>query len=316
MLHTNKRLRIIGTGSYAPERIVTNLDLEKCVDTTSDWIYDYLGIRERRIVDGKEMTSDLATEAARRAIENAGINLDEIDLIIVATATPDRRAPSTACIVQHKLGVTNRCPAFDVSAVCSGFLFAMTTASQFVATGTYRTVLVIGADSFSTITDWSRRDCVFFGDGAGAAVLQSTDETEAHFSSMIFADGGGHDCFTVYPQDQHFTMDGRAVFETGTSVLPQAIRDVIAANGVALDDVAAIVPHQPSIRMLRVMADDLGIPFDRVRTNMSRYANTSAGTIPILLDEVARERTLVTGDWVVFAAVGAGWTWGAALYRW
>jgi len=200
--------------------------------------------------------------------------------------------------------------------VCSGFLYAMTIASQFIDGGTYETVLVIGADTFSRITDWTRRDAVFFGDGAGAAVMTRTPHANGLFSSLMFADGCGQDNFTVYPGDAAFTMNGRAVYEIGTNVLPEAIRAIVTANGLQLSDVAAIVPHQPSIRMLKRTAELLGVPFEIVHTNMDRYANTSSGTIPILLDEVARDGKIQSGQYVVFAAVGSGWTWGAALYRW
>lgn len=315
-MHTATNVRISGTGSYAPATVLTNEELEARVPTSAQWVFEHLGIRERRIAGPQEFTSDLAAEAARQAIASAGIKPGAVDLIIVATATPDRSAPSTACMVQHKLGIGNRCAAFDVAAVCSGFLYAMTIASQFIEGGTYNTVLVIGADTFSRITDWTRRDAVFFGDGAGAVVMTRSRDGEGLFSSLLFADGCGQDNFTVYPGDAAFTMNGRAVYEIGTSVLPEAIRAIVAANGLQLSDIAAIVPHQPSIRMLKRTAELLELPFDIVHTNMDRYANTSSGTIPILLDEVAREQKIQPGDYVVFAAVGSGWTWGAALYRW
>lgn len=316
MLYTNRNVRIVGTGSFAPERIVTNEELCTRVDTSSEWIFENLGIRERRVAADGQFTSDLAYEAAKRAIDDAGLVPNQIDLIIVATATADRQAPSTACIVQEKLGITNRCPAFDISAVCSGFLYAMTIASQFVQNGMYNNVVVIGADTFSRITDWSRRDCVFFGDGAGAAVLQGTDSRDCLFSSVLYADGRGQDNFTVHPGDDYFTMNGRAVYETGTNVLPSAIRTVIEANQLSLADVSVVIPHQPSIRILRDTSRLLGLPFEKFRTNMDRYANTSGATIPLLLDEVRRDGGLRHGDLVVFAAVGSGWTWGAAICRW
>jgi 3-oxoacyl-[acyl-carrier-protein] synthase-3 len=246
----------------------------------------------------------------------AGIEKDAVDLIIVATATPDRVAPSTACLAQFKMGITNGCPAFDLAAVCSGFLYAMTVGCQFIRTGMYRNVLIIGADTFSRITDWSRRDCVFFGDGAGAVVLQAVQHHEGLFSSVLYADGRGHEGFTVPPGEKYFTMNARAVYETGSTVLTAAIREVVEKNGLQLSDVTAFVPHQPSTRLLRRTAELLGVPFDRFHTNMSRYANTSGATIPLLLDEVHRGGHLKPGDLVVFAAVGSGWTWGASLYRW
>ncbi len=316
MLHTSHTLRIAGTGSYCPSRIVTNDELALSAPTNAQWVVDNLGIRERRVAAEGERSSDLATEAGLRAIADAGIGRNDVDLIIVATATPDRKAPSTACIVQNKLGISNKSPAFDIAAVCSGFLYGMTVASHFVQSGTHRNVLLIGADTFSKITDWSRRDCVFFGDGAGAALLQRTDYERALFSSSLYADGSGQDNFTVYPGDHTFSMDAHAVYTLGTVVLPAAIAEVTAANGLSLSDVAAIIPHQPSMRLLRRTGEVLGLPFERIKTNMERYANTSSGTIPILLDEVNRNGQLAKDDLIAFAAVGSGWTWGAALYRW
>ncbi len=316
MNYLSSKVKILGTGSYAPEHVLTNEELARRVNTTPEWIFDNLGIHERRIAAPDAWTSDLATSAAERAILSAGIDKNEIDLLIVATATPDRKAPSTACFVQKKLGITNHIPAFDISAVCSGFLYAMTIGSQFIESGMHKTVLVIGADTFSKITDWNRRDCVFFGDGAGAVILRRDDSGNAFFSSSLFADGSGHDSFTVYPSDPYFTMRGKDVYETGTIVLPQAIQSVLAVNQLSTTDITWIVPHQPSIRILKKTAEVLNIPFDRVLTNMDRYANTSGATIPILLDEMTRAKKFKKDDLLVFAAVGSGWTWGAALYRW
>jgi 3-oxoacyl-[acyl-carrier-protein] synthase-3 len=309
-------MRIGGTGSYVPDRVVTNAELAERVDTTSAWIEANLGIRERRIAREDEFTSDLATQAGLRAISMAGLGKNDIDAVILATATPDGKAPSAACLAQMKMGITNGCPAFDISAVCSGFLYAMTLGAQFIHSRTARNVLVIGADTFSKITDWSRRDCVFFGDGAGAVVLQATQDQEGLFSSLLRADGRGHEGFAVPPGAQFFKMNGRAVYETGTTVLTSAIRDIVSRNGCELKDVAAFVPHQPSIRLLQRTAELLEVPFDRFHRNMDRYANTSGGTIPLLLDEVNRAGRLQPGDLVVFAAVGSGWTWGATIYRW
>lgn len=316
MFFKTQQARIAGTGSHVPERVVTNAEVVGGVGTTSEWVEANVGVRERRIAKDDEFTSDLAAKAGLRAIEMAGIDKSEVDLIILATATPDRKAPSAACFAQMKMGITNGCPAFDIAAVCSGFLYAMTIGCQFIQTRMYRNVLVIGADTFSKITDWSRRDCVFFGDGAGAVVLQASPHEDGLFSSVLFADGRGHEGFTVPQGSPHFTMNGRAVFETGSTVLTSAIREVVTRNGYRLDDIASFVPHQPSIRLLRRTAELLEVPFDRFHHNMDRYANTSGGTIPLLLDEVNRAGLLKRDDLVVFAAVGSGWTWGASIYRW
>jgi len=309
-------MRILSTGSYVPPRIVTNEDLERAVPTKAAWIQENLGIKERRVSDPDVYTSDLATEAARRALESANIDPESLDLIVLATATPDRKAPSTACLVKNKLGIESTCPALDIAAVCSGFLYGLSIASDMIQCGRYRRVLVIGADTFSKITNWESRDCVFFGDGAGAAVVEASDDPEALFDSCLYSDTRETDNFTVYPNESFFTMNGRAVYETGVRVLPEAITDLLEKNALCIEDVRWIIPHQPSHLLLKETAKRLGFPFERVRRNMDRYANTSSATIPLLFDEVHRSGDIERGDLVVFAAVGSGWAWGAAVYRW
>lgn len=324
-----RNVRISGTGSYVPEKVLSNHDLTKMVDTSDEWIRSTLGIRERRIASPSEATSDLATSAARRALDDAQLRPEEIDLIIVATATPDRLAPSTAAIVQFKLGAQNAV-AFDVAAVCSGFLFAMSVASQYIASGVYDKVLVIGADTFSRITDWTRRDCVFFGDGAGAAILTHCDIDAGFLAYRLFTDGRGGDSFTIpaggsqMPSSadtvakrlHYFQMNGRAVYEAGIRALPRAINQVLADTGMSINDIDVLIPHQPSITLLRKTAEIIGLPLNKLMTNMDRYANTSGGTIPILLDETRRSGRISRGTRVLFAAVGSGWTYGAAIIKW
>lgn len=323
-----RNVKIIGTGSYTPEKVYTNEYLCTLVDTNPQWIYDNVGIRERHIAAETETTSDLAFNAAKRAIENAGLTKDDIDLIIVATATPDRKAPSTAAIVQFKLQAYNAV-AFDISAVCSGFLFATSVATQYIASGVYDNVLVIGADTFSKITDWTKRDCVFFGDGAGAAILSHGNVNEGFMAFRLYTDssqrkfgftipGGGAEIPLTNEnlESQYFQMDGKAVYESATVVLPQAITQVLDDSGLTINDIDIMIPHQPSIRILKKTAEIIGLPFDKVMTNMDRYANTSGGTIPILLDEVHRSGKLKKGTTVLFAAVGSGWTYGAAILKW
>ena len=311
-----KNIKIAGTGSYVPEKIVTSVELAARLGSDVDWIHQNLGIIERRICEPDQYSSDLGYLAARNAIENAKISKNDVDLIIVATATPDRAAPSTACLIQEKLGIDNKCPAFDINAVCSGSLYAMTLGFQLIESGAYRNVLVVGVDTFSKITDWNRRDAVFFGDGAGAVVLTAAQESNSYFSSVLYADGTGKNSFTVYPNDEYFTMIGKDVYETGTKVLPAAIRTVLAQNEVSIDDIAMVIPHQPSIRVLQKTADLLGIPFSKIKTNMDRHANTASATVPLLLDQVNRRGEIKPNDKIVFAAVGSGWTWGAAIYQW
>jgi 3-oxoacyl-[acyl-carrier-protein] synthase-3 len=309
-------VKIIGTGSYVPDRVVTNEDLEKISPTKAAWVKENLGILERRVVELEgQFTSDIAFQAAVNALKSANLQPNDIDLIIVATATPDRKAPSTACIVQEKLGITNNSPAFDISAVCSGFVYAMSLGAQSIEAGSCKNALVIGADTFSTITDWTKRDCVFFGDGAGAAVL-TRGTTLGKFSALLRAAGSGKDNFTVFPYDKCFTMNGKAVYETGTQVLPEAIKEVLAKSNLTTKDISVVIPHQPSIRVLTKTAELLEIPVEKVKMNMSSYANTAGATVGLLLDEVNKRGEIKKGDIVVFAAVGSGWTWGAMVYEW
>lgn len=322
-----RNVKIIGTGSYVPETVYTNEYLETICPTSAEWVEKTLGIKERRIALPNQTTSDLASVAAVKAIENAGLTADDIDLLIVATSTPDRLAPSTACIVQDKIKAYNPV-AFDLAAVCSGFLFSMSTAAQFIATGIYNNALVIGADTFSKITDWSRRDCVFFGDGAGAAVLTHTDSDNGFLAFRLYSDGRGKWSFTIpgggseYPLSEenvksgkrYFQMVGKDVYNTGVKVLPMAINQVLKDTGISIEQIDYLIPHQPSIQILKDTAEIIGLPFSKVHHNMDRYANTSGGTIPILLDEVNRRGLLTEGKKILFAAVGAGWTWGAGVY--
>ena len=324
-----RRVKIIGTGSYVPETIYTNEYLESIIDTDANWIFNTLGIKERRIAGRDETTSDLACKAGKKAVNDAGLSVDDIDLIIIATATPDRLAPSTACFVQDKLKAYNSA-AFDIAAVCSGFLFSMSVASQYIASGIYQNVLVIGADTFSKITDWERRDAVFFGDGAGAVVVSHANVNEGFLAYRLYSDGRGKYNFTVPAGGSEmpscldtakkglhfFQMNGRAVYNTGTQVIPKAVKQVLLDTGLDINDIDYMIPHQPSIGILKKTAEILGLPFEKVMTNMDRYANTSSGTIPILLDELKKSKTLKKGDIILFAAVGSGWTYGASIIKW
>ena len=318
---------IKGTGSYAPKNVVKN-DFFESVGSSDKWIYENLGIKERRISTG-ETTSDLAYQAGLIAIQDAGLQVEDIDLIIIATATPDRLAPSCACFVQEKLKASNAV-AFDISAVCSGALFATATAVQYIKSGMYKNVLVIGADTFSTITDWNRRDAVFFGDGAGALVLSHTTQDKGFQDFILKTDGTGKEHFTIpaggsekpasndtlSSGEHYFKMNGSQVYKTAINVVPKCIDEILSKNNCSIDQIKYLLPHQPSIRILQEVARRVGLPFEKVKTNMDRYANTSGGTIPIILDETLKENTFETGDLLLFAAVGAGWTWGTALYKW
>ena len=318
---------ISGTGSYAPEKVIPNEFFEK-VGSNDEWIFNNLGIKERRVVED-EATSDLATKAGSSAIKNAGLNVTDIDLIVVATTTPDRQAPSCACFVQEKLKAF-QAVAFDVAAVCSGALFTISVAYQFIKTGTYKNVLVIGADTFSNITDWRRRDSVFFGDGAGALVLSETDEDKGFMDFDLHSDGRGKEHFTIpgggseqpasnesLNANQHyFQMNGKEVFKTAVKVVPESIHELLKRNKMSVDQISYMIPHQPSIGILKNIAKSIDMPFDKVMTNMDKYANTSGATIPLVLDETHKAGKFKDGDHLLFAAVGAGWTWGTALYKW
>ena len=320
------RAIIKGTGSYTPPKVLKN-DFFEAVGSNDEWIYSHLGIKERRIVDG-EVTSDLASKAGLKALENAGITSKEVDLIIVATSTPDRQAPSTACFVQEKIDA-NHAVAFDISAVCSGGIYGLAIGSQFIQTGMYKNVLVIGADTFSSITDWSRKDSVFFGDGAGAILLSATEEDKGFIDFKLHADGTGKMHFNIpaggceIPASEetikqglhYFQMNGKEVYCTATKVLPECINEILDANQMKSDDIDWVIPHQPSIRILKEVAEKVNIPFEKVMTNMDKYANTSGGTIPIVLDETYRSGKIKEGDTLLFAAVGSGWTWGTAIYK-
>lgn len=325
-----KSAKIISTGSYVPENIITNKDLEKRINTSDEWIFSNLGIKERRIASKDQCTSDLAAEAALNAMNKSGIRSNEIDLIVVATATPDRLSPSTACIVQDKISAYNAV-AFDISAVCSGFLFGMSVVSQFIANGIYKNALLIGADTFSSITNWEERDCVFFGDGAGAAIFtQAGSNNEGFQAFRLYSDGRGKFNFTVpaggsenptssdtIKNKKHFfEMNGKAVYETGINVLPKAINQILEDTSLSVDQIDYMIPHQPSIKILEETARRIGMPWRKVMTNMKRYANTSGGTIPILLDEVCKSGKLKKNDKILFAAVGSGWTYGASILNW
>ncbi len=316
MDYSLKNVRIAGTGSAVPKKILTNQDIvDMGVPTSDAWIVENLGIRQRHISDG-ETTSDLAAAAGLAAMENAGIDKEDVSLIILATFTPDRQAPSAACLTKHKMGITNFAPAFDLVAHCTGFMYGLTIAANLIKSGAHDNALVIAADITSSVIDWSRRDCVFFGDGAGAVLLTRSDYENSLFEARIFSNTNFTDGFTIYDGAGTFSMDGNAVYEAATSVLPGSIISVLMRCGLSEEDITWVIPHQPAIRALKKMAERLNIPFEKVRHNMERYANTSGATIPLLLNEVNRAGELKKDDLIAFAGVGAGWTFGAALYRW
>ena len=312
--------RIVGTGSYLPERIVTNDEFAARLDTTDQWIRERTGIVQRHIADDSQASSDLALEASRRALQAAGIAAGEIDLIIVATSTPDYVFPSTACLLQAKLGVRN-CPAFDMQAVCSGFVYALATADCFIRAGSYKRALVVGAEVFSRILDWNDRGtCVLFGDGAGAAVLVAGGAPGVH-ATVLHADGShagilsvpGNICGGRILGSPYLQMAGNQVFRFAVKVLEESARETIAAAGMQLADVDWLIPHQANVRILEATTKKLGLPSERLVVTVDRHGNTSAASVPLALDEWVRAGRIRAGHRVLMQGVGGGFTWGAAL---
>lgn len=308
--------KIAGTGSYLPPKLLTNQDLEKMVDTTDEWIFSRTGIRERHVVVD-ETTSDLAFEAAKCAIEAAQIQSAEIDLIVVATTTPDKIFPSVATMVQRKLGLSG-CPAFDVQAVCSGFVYALTVANNFIKAGTNKCILVIGAETFSRITDYSdRSNCILWGDGAGAVILKASAEPGI-ISTHIHADGNYENMLHVPRSDvgpNYVAMEGNAVFKMAVNTLDQIVDETLEANEMQKSDIDWLVPHQANIRILQATAKKLDMPMDRVVITVDKHGNTSAASIPLALDTAVRDGRIQRGHTILIEAFGGGFTWGSALIK-
>ena len=315
--------RILGTGSFLPPNLVTNQDLASKVDTSDEWITTRTGIRQRHIASADEKTSDLAFEAARRALDAAGLDASAIDLIIVATTTPDMVFPGTACILQARLGAAG-CAAFDVQAVCSGFVYALATADMYIRCGQARMALVVGAEVFSRLLDWSdRTTCVLFGDGAGAVVLGASD-APGIFASRLHADGSQVDILSVpgcigaggeVIGSPFVQMDGGAVFKYAVRVLAEVANEVLSAAGVSATDIDWFIPHQANIRIIEATAKRLGLGMDRVVCTVDRHGNTSAASIPLALDEAVRDGRIQPGHNVLLEGVGGGFTWGASVIR-
>jgi len=322
---------IIGTGICIPEKILTNSDLERMVETSDEWIVTRSGISQRHLVDDGICTSDLGAEAGKKALENAGIPPEDLDLIMVGTMTPDTLFPSTACVVQEKLKAKNAA-AFDVSAACSGFLFVLSIAEQYIRTGAFKNILVVGAETMSRFIDWDDRStCVLFGDGAGALVLQGRNENNRGIiATRLFSDGSYKDMLylpaggskrpasktSVVNKDHYLKMKGNELFKIAVRELSDSCRIILQENDLTLDDVDLFVPHQANIRIIKAVANQLGMPMEKVFTNIDRYGNTSGSSIPIALDEAARSGRLKEGDLVLLAAFGSGLTWASSLLHW
>lgn len=311
-----KHSKILGTGSYLPEKVLTNKDLEKMVDTTDEWIFTRTGIRQRHIVTD-ECTSDLAFEAGKDAIKSAGLTHQDIDLIIVATTTPDKTFPSVATMVQRKLGISG-CAAFDIQAVCSGFIYALTTAHNFIKAGTHQRALVIGAETFSKIADYSdRSNSILWGDGAGAVVLGASD-APGIVSTHLHADGQYEEMLHA-PQPtadkKGIVMEGNAVFKMAVNTLDQIVDETLEANQLEKSDIDWLVPHQANIRILKATAKKLEMPMDKVVVTVDQHGNTSAASVPMALDVAVKDGRIQRGQLVLMEAFGGGFTWGSALVK-
>jgi 3-oxoacyl-[acyl-carrier-protein] synthase-3 len=325
-----RSVHIVGTGSYVPDRVLTNADLEKMVDTTDEWITTRTGIKARRIAPDWMCTSDMGLEAARRAMDQAGVRETEIDLIICATITPDMPFPATACLIQQKLGA-KRAAAFDMEAACSGFLYGLEIGQQFITSGTYDTVLVIGAEKLSTIVDWQDRStCVLFGDGAGAAVLRSRGKEHGILTTCMGADGSQADILLMpaggarYPASKesvsagmhYLKMSGKEVFKNAVTAMQLAAEEALRKCNLTIDDIQCIIPHQANFRILEAIAERLGAPMQKVYINLDRYGNVSAASVAIALDEAARQGRFQRGDLILLVVFGSGLTWASCVIQW
>jgi len=326
----SRAVSIIGTGSYVPDRILTNADLEKMVDTSDQWIVERTGIRERRIAGPEMATSHMAAEAAKKAMEQAGVEPSDIDLIIVATVTPDTAFPSTSCWVQKHIGAYNAA-CFDVSAACSGFLYAIEIAQQFVANHTYNTVLVIGADKLSTIVNWKDRNtCVLFGDGAGAAILRYRSGSHGIVSTYMGSDGrmarllytpAGGSAMPLTPENiglglHCLQMQGRETFKQAVISMSNAAKAALDKAGLSVEDITCVIPHQANIRIIEALASRLEIPLEKFHVNLDKYGNTSAAAVAIALDEANRAGRFVVGDYILIVVFGGGLTWAGSVIHW
>ena len=329
MMSENRKVGILGLGSYLPERVLTNKDLEKMVDTTDEWIMQMTGIKERRIAREDEATSDMATEAAKRALADAKLKPEDLDLIIVATITPDMFFPATACLVQQKIGA-RQVPAFDISVACSGFIYGIAIANQFIKSGTYKHALVIAAEKLSTITDWKDRStCVLFGDGAGAAVLGPVDKggilsvylgADGRQGDLIKLPGGGSRIPATHKsvdERQHFIkMNGSELFRHAVKIMADAALQATLPLGLTAKDISLVIPHQANIRILNAVAKRMGLTEDKIYLNISKYGNMSAASSAVALVEAVKEGRIKKGDKILLDAFGGGLTWGAMVVEW
>jgi len=329
-MRQNQRASITGIGSYLPSKVLTNYDLEKMVDTSNDWIIQRTGIKERRIVENGVTTSDLAAQASLRAMEDAGVSPKDLDMIITSTITPDHIFPSTSCYIQQKIGATRAC-AFDILAACAGFIYAISIAQSFVNSGAMKTVLVVGAECLSKITDYTdRTTCVLFGDGAGAVVIQRNPVKHEILSSKLAADGSEADVLimpgggaknpasleSVQQRLHYIQFRGKEVFKLAINNITNLILETARENGLTLDDIDLIIPHQSNLRIIEATMEKLGLPMEKAFVNIDKYGNTSSASVPIAIDEARKKGHLRKGDIVMLVAFGGGVTWGSSVIRW
>jgi 3-oxoacyl-[acyl-carrier-protein] synthase-3 len=309
----NNNVTIIGTGSYLPSRVVSNSEICENIDTTTDWVEQKLGILERRMVE-TETTADLAYHAALRALESANVDKEDLDLIMVVTSSPDQISPSTACVLHNKLEIKRNTPSFDINAVCAGFVYAMSFASTLISSGIYKKILIVASETYSKHTDVNNRHCVFFGDGAGAVVLGPSKEGWMVSEISSNGNGSGMTGFKM-PLSEPFEMIGKEVWDQAVKVLPESIKEVLAEANVSPEEIKMLVPHQPSINILKIVAEEVGMPMDKVKTVMDKYGNIAGASIPIALDDAMKSNEIVYGDKILLSAVGAGWAWGSMLIQ-
>jgi 3-oxoacyl-[acyl-carrier-protein] synthase III len=323
---------ILGTGSYAPERVLSNDDLAHMVETSDEWIRTRTGIRERRIAGPKEASSDMGLQAAQRALTDAGVNASEIDLVVVATVTPDMPMPACACFIQHKLGVPTNAACFDLNAACSGFVYALDTACAMLESGRYKKALVIGVEKLSSVIDWQdRTTCVLFGDGAGAVVIGVSPEenrgllgtrlgTFGEGAELLYISHGGSrtplTAEAIAARDHCIRMKGKEVFKLAVRAMDEAARDILEQHHIRADQISLVIPHQANLRIIEAISQYLELPMERFFVNVDRYGNTSAASIPLALDEARRGGRIKAGDLTLLVAFGAGLTYGSALIRW
>lgn len=323
---------ILGTGSYAPERVLTNDDLAKFVETSDEWIRTRTGIRERRVAAENEQVSDMGVRAAQRALDDAGLKPADIDLLVVATVTPDMPMPASACFIQHKLGVPTNAACFDLNAACSGFIYALDTACAMIGSGRYKKALVIGVEKLSAVIDWQdRTTCVLFGDGAGAVVVGAGDDPQRGLigtrlgafgdgAELLYISHGGSRSPTTAEslanRDHCIRMKGKEVFKIAVRAMDEAARDILEQHQIRADQISLVIPHQANLRIIESISEYLELPMERFFVNVDRYGNTSAASIPIALDEARRAGRIKPGDLTLLVAFGAGLTYGSALIRW